>query len=129
MMFLSTVFPPTLTHHPQSCCLDIRRVNCGLTAFQTQNVMYELLAELQHRSEELDRRIVVLEGKLDSILLCVQPLPVVLSEAITKLQKDFLDELVSRVHILSSSLSSEGCSVPARQLDAGPSTPETPCSS
>ncbi|CAG00620.1 unnamed protein product, partial [Tetraodon nigroviridis] len=59
---------------------------------KTQNMMYELLAELQHRSEELDRRITALEGKLDSILLCIQSLPVVLSQAITKLQKEFLDE-------------------------------------
>ncbi|XP_056894834.1 small conductance calcium-activated potassium channel protein 1b [Takifugu flavidus] len=95
---------------------------------KTQNMMYDLLTELQHRREDLDRRIVALEEKLDSVLLCVQSLPVVLSQAITKLQRDFLDELACRVHFLSSSLSPECCSVPARQLYAGPSTPETPCS-
>ncbi|XP_063747269.1 small conductance calcium-activated potassium channel protein 1b [Eleginops maclovinus] len=96
---------------------------------KTQNMMYDLVLELQHRSEELDRRIVALEEKLDSILLSVQSLPVVLSQAITKLQKDFLDDLACRVHFLSSSLSSECCSVPARQLCPGPTTPETPYSS
>ncbi|XP_073332470.1 small conductance calcium-activated potassium channel protein 1b [Pagrus major] len=96
---------------------------------KTQNMMYDLVSELQHRSEELDRRIVALEDKLDSILLSVQSLPVVLSQAITKLQKDFLDDLACRVHFLSSSLSSECCSVPARQLCPGPTTPETPYSS
>uniref|UniRef100_A0A4W6CNE0 Potassium calcium-activated channel subfamily N member 1 n=1 Tax=Lates calcarifer TaxID=8187 RepID=A0A4W6CNE0_LATCA len=60
---------------------------------KTQNMMYDLVSELQHRSEELDRRTVALEEKLDSILLSVQSLPVVLSQAITKLQKDFLDDL------------------------------------
>uniref|UniRef100_A0A4W6ESS1 Potassium calcium-activated channel subfamily N member 1 n=1 Tax=Lates calcarifer TaxID=8187 RepID=A0A4W6ESS1_LATCA len=75
---------------------------------KTQNMMYDLVSELQHRSEELDRRTVALEEKLDSILLSVQSLPVVLSQAITKLQKDFLDDLACRVHFLSSSLSSEG---------------------
>lgn len=92
-------------------------------------MMYDLVSELQHRSEELDRRIVALEDKLDSILLSVQSLPVVLSQAITKLQKDFLDDLACRVHFLSSSLSSECCSVPARPLCPGPTTPETPYSS
>ncbi|XP_044056525.1 small conductance calcium-activated potassium channel protein 1b [Siniperca chuatsi] len=96
---------------------------------KTQNMMYDLVSELQHRSEDLDRRIVALEEKLDSILLSVQSLPVVLSQAITKLQKDFLDDLACRVHFLSSSLSSECCSVPARQLCPGSTTPETPYSS
>ncbi|XP_060889823.1 small conductance calcium-activated potassium channel protein 1b [Labrus mixtus] len=96
---------------------------------KTQNMMYDLVLDLQHRSEELDRRIVVLEDKLDSILLSVQSLPAVLSQAITKLQKDFLDDLACRVHFLSSSLSSECCPVPARQLCPGPTTPETPYSS
>lgn len=96
---------------------------------KTQNMMYDLVSDLQHRSEELDRRIVALEEKLDSILLSVQSLPIVLSQAITKLQKDFLDDLACRVHFLSSSLSSECCSVPARQLCPGSTTPETPYSS
>ncbi|XP_025755050.1 small conductance calcium-activated potassium channel protein 1b isoform X3 [Oreochromis niloticus] len=93
---------------------------------KTQNMMYDLVSELQHRSGELDTRIVALEEKLDSILQCVQSLPVVLSQAIAKLQKDFLDDLACRVHFLSSSLSSECCSVPARQLCPGSTAPETP---
>ncbi|XP_059197899.1 small conductance calcium-activated potassium channel protein 1b [Centropristis striata] len=96
---------------------------------KTQNMMYDLVWELQHHSQELDRRIVALEEKLDSILLSVQSLPVVLSQAITKLQKDFLDDLACRVHFLSSSLSSECCSVPARQLCQGPTAPEKQYSS
>uniref|UniRef100_A0AAX7TB87 Potassium calcium-activated channel subfamily N member 1 n=1 Tax=Astatotilapia calliptera TaxID=8154 RepID=A0AAX7TB87_ASTCA len=93
---------------------------------KTQNMMYDLVSELQHRSGELDSRIVALEKKLDSILQCVQSLPVVLSQAIAKLQKDFLDDLACRVHFLSSSLSSECCSVPAKQLCPGSTAPETP---
>ncbi|XP_029939518.1 small conductance calcium-activated potassium channel protein 1b [Salarias fasciatus] len=93
---------------------------------KTQNMMYDLVSELQHRSAELDRRIVAMEEKLDSILLSVQSLPAVLSQGITKLQKDFLDDFACRVHFLSSSLSSECCSVPARQLCPGSTTPETP---
>lgn len=105
------------------------KVNYLRCPFQTQSMMYDLVSELQHRSEELDRRIVALEEKLDSILLGVQSLPVVLSQAITKLQKDFLDDLACRVHFLSSSLSAECCSVPARQICPGSATPETPYSS
>uniref|UniRef100_A0A667X739 Potassium calcium-activated channel subfamily N member 1 n=1 Tax=Myripristis murdjan TaxID=586833 RepID=A0A667X739_9TELE len=63
---------------------------------QTQSMMYDLVSELQRRSEELDRRIVALEEKLDSILVGVQSLPVMLSQAITKQQQDFLDDLACR---------------------------------
>uniref|UniRef100_A0A8C9X1S2 Potassium calcium-activated channel subfamily N member 1 n=1 Tax=Sander lucioperca TaxID=283035 RepID=A0A8C9X1S2_SANLU len=115
-------------HHQRKFLQAIHHLS-NMEIFFTQNMMYDLVLELQHRSEELDRRIVALEEKLNSILLSVQSLPVVLSQAITKLQKDFLDDLACRVHFLSSSLSSECCSVPARQLCQGPTTPETPYSS
>ncbi|XP_015243802.1 PREDICTED: small conductance calcium-activated potassium channel protein 1 [Cyprinodon variegatus] len=95
---------------------------------KTQNMMYDLVSDLQHRTGELDKRIVALEEKLDSILHGVQSLPVVLSQAIAKLQKDFLDDLACRVHFLSSSLSSECCSTHPKQLCPGSSTPETPYS-
>uniref|UniRef100_A0A3Q2QR98 Potassium calcium-activated channel subfamily N member 1 n=1 Tax=Fundulus heteroclitus TaxID=8078 RepID=A0A3Q2QR98_FUNHE len=49
---------------------------------KTQNMMYDLVSDLQHRTGELDRRIVALEEKLDTILLGVQSLPLVLSQAI-----------------------------------------------
>ncbi|XP_067369403.1 small conductance calcium-activated potassium channel protein 1b isoform X2 [Channa argus] len=104
------------------------QANTAADLAKTQNMMYDLVLELQHRSEELDRRIVALEEKLDSILCSVQSLPVVLSQAITKLQRDFLDDLACRVHFLSSSLSSECCPVPARQLCPGSTPPEIPYS-
>nr|XP_057928701.1 small conductance calcium-activated potassium channel protein 1b isoform X3 [Doryrhamphus excisus] len=94
---------------------------------KTQNMMYDLVSDLQHRSEDLDRRIVALEDKLDFMLVNMRSLPDVLSQAITKIQKDFLDDLACRVHFLSSSLSSECCSVPPRQLcPAGPTPSQTP---
>ncbi|CAG5864109.1 unnamed protein product [Menidia menidia] len=93
---------------------------------KTQNMIYDLVSELQHRSGELDRRVAVLEEKLDSMILGVQSLPVLLSQAITKLQKDFLDDLACHVHFLSSSQSSECCSVPGKQMRTGFSTLETP---
>ncbi|KAM3876252.1 small conductance calcium-activated potassium channel protein 1b [Diretmus argenteus] len=91
----------------------------------TQSMMYDLVSDLQRRSEDLDRRIVVLEEKLDSILLSVQSLPVVLSQAITKQQEDFLDDLAYRVRFLTSSLGSERCSLPARQLCPASAAAET----
>ncbi|CAL9695452.1 unnamed protein product [Knipowitschia caucasica] len=89
---------------------------------KTQNMMYDLLSELQHRSEELDPRVAALEEKLDSMLVSVQSLPTAITQAMSKLQTDFLEDLACRVHFFSSSLSTESCTVPVRQLCPGPTT-------
>uniref|UniRef100_A0AAY5F130 Potassium intermediate/small conductance calcium-activated channel, subfamily N, member 1b n=1 Tax=Electrophorus electricus TaxID=8005 RepID=A0AAY5F130_ELEEL len=60
----------------------------------TQNVMYDLVSELQERSEELDKRIGQLEEKLDSITSSLQALPGLLSQAILQQQRHLLDGLV-----------------------------------
>ncbi|MEQ2161713.1 hypothetical protein GOODEAATRI_012319 [Goodea atripinnis] len=120
MKTLMTICPGTVLLVFSCCSL--------FAALQTQNMMYDLVLDLQHRSGVLDRRIVAVEEKLDSILLGVQSLPVVLSQGIAKLQKDFLDDLACRVHFLSSSLSSECFSAHPKQLCPGSSTPETPYS-
>uniref|UniRef100_A0A665TVC9 Small conductance calcium-activated potassium channel protein 2-like n=1 Tax=Echeneis naucrates TaxID=173247 RepID=A0A665TVC9_ECHNA len=78
------------------------RFSCKLT---TQNVMYDLVSELQERSEELDKRIGTLEDKLDSVTGSLQALPCLISQAITQQQQDFLDGFVHRFR--PASLASE----------------------
>ncbi|KAG7282797.1 hypothetical protein CRUP_012186 [Coryphaenoides rupestris] len=95
------------------------QANTVVDIAKTQNMMYDLVSELQRRSEDLDRRILVLEEKLDSVLLGVQSLPLVLSQAIAKQQQDFLDNLSYQVHFLTSSLAMAeggGGEEPPRQL-------------
>ncbi|XP_036940967.1 small conductance calcium-activated potassium channel protein 1a isoform X5 [Acanthopagrus latus] len=72
---------------------------------KTQNVMYDLVSELQERSEELDKRIGTLEDKLDSVTGSLQALPCLISQAITQQQQDFLDGFVHRFR--PASLASE----------------------
>uniref|UniRef100_A0A8D3DY69 Potassium intermediate/small conductance calcium-activated channel, subfamily N, member 1a n=1 Tax=Scophthalmus maximus TaxID=52904 RepID=A0A8D3DY69_SCOMX len=72
---------------------------------QTQNVMYDLVSELQERSEELDKRIGTLEEKLDSVTGSLQALPCLISQAITQQQQEFLDGFVHRFR--PASLASE----------------------
>uniref|UniRef100_A0A8C1Y3R1 Potassium intermediate/small conductance calcium-activated channel, subfamily N, member 1b n=1 Tax=Cyprinus carpio TaxID=7962 RepID=A0A8C1Y3R1_CYPCA len=62
----------------------------------TQNVMYDLVSELQERSEELEKRIGHLEAKLDSINSSLQALPGLLSQAIQQQQHHLLDGLTQR---------------------------------
>lgn len=90
-------------------------------------MMYDLVSELKHCSEELDKRIVILEEKLDTVLLSVQSLPIVLSQAITEQEKDFLEDLAYRVRALTSPLGSECYSVPEQQSCPGSTTPGASC--
>uniref|UniRef100_A0A4W5N990 Calmodulin-binding domain-containing protein n=1 Tax=Hucho hucho TaxID=62062 RepID=A0A4W5N990_9TELE len=61
---------------------------------KTQNMIYDLVSDLQLRSEELEKRIGSLDDKLDSILVDLQALPSLLSQAVTQQHKDFLDGLL-----------------------------------
>lgn len=79
--------------------------NNHLLLLQTQNVMYDLVSELQERSEELDKRIGTLEDKLDSVTGSLQALPCLISQAISQQQQDFLDGFVHRFR--PASLASE----------------------
>lgn len=85
--------------------------------------MYDLVSDLQLRSEELDRRIGSLDDKLDSILVNLQALPSLLSQAVTQQHKDFLDGLAHRVRKASSE--SELHWVPARCQRSLSTAPQT----
>uniref|UniRef100_A0A673M630 Potassium intermediate/small conductance calcium-activated channel, subfamily N, member 1b n=1 Tax=Sinocyclocheilus rhinocerous TaxID=307959 RepID=A0A673M630_9TELE len=67
-----------------------------LQHLSNDNVMYDLVSELQERSEELEKRIGHLEAKLDSINNSLQALPGLLSQAIQQQQHHLLDGLTQR---------------------------------
>uniref|UniRef100_A0A8C6WIV3 Potassium intermediate/small conductance calcium-activated channel, subfamily N, member 1a n=1 Tax=Neogobius melanostomus TaxID=47308 RepID=A0A8C6WIV3_9GOBI len=76
----------------------------------TQNVMYDLVSELQERSEELDKRIGTLEDKLDSVTGSLQALPCLISQAISQQQQDFLDGFMHRFRPASLASERSECS-------------------
>ncbi|KAI1883336.1 hypothetical protein AGOR_G00244140 [Albula goreensis] len=90
---------------------------------KTQNVMYEVVSELQERSEELDKRIRQLEEKLDSIAGSLQALPALLSIAISQQQRDFLDSVTHRFQ--PASQGSEHSWTPTRQRQSPSTAPHT----
>ncbi|XP_047656182.1 small conductance calcium-activated potassium channel protein 1b isoform X4 [Tachysurus fulvidraco] len=93
---------------------------------KTQNVMYDLVSELQERSEELDKRIGHLEEKLDSIALSVQSLPELLNRAITQQQRHLLDGLIHHsTHSTHSSHSSHTSSASVRRRRSPSTAPHT----
>ncbi|XP_076860523.1 small conductance calcium-activated potassium channel protein 1b [Brachyhypopomus gauderio] len=85
-------------HQLRSVKMEQRKLNDQANTLvdlaKTQNVMYDLVSELQERSEELDKRIGQLEEKLDSITSSLQALPGLLSQAILQQQHHLLDGLV-----------------------------------
>ncbi|MGH0175954.1 UNVERIFIED_CONTAM: hypothetical protein FKN15_071899 [Acipenser sinensis] len=90
---------------------------------RTQNVMYDLVSELQERSEDLDKRIGTMEDKLDSITGSLQALPGLLSQAITQQQRDFLDGFAQRFR--PASLGSERSWTPTRHRRSPSTAPHT----
>ncbi|KAM6920059.1 small conductance calcium-activated potassium channel protein 2-like [Lycodopsis pacificus] len=96
-------------HQLRSVKMEQRKLNDQANTLvdlaKTQNVMYDLVSELQERSEELDKRIGTLEDKLDSVTGSLQALPCLISQAITQQQQEFLDGFVHRFR--PASLASE----------------------
>ena len=86
-------------------------------------MMHDLVSDLQRRSKELDRRIGSLDDKLDSILVSLQTLPSLVSQAVTQQHRDFLDGLAPRVQ--TASKGSEDNWVPARRKRSPYTAPQT----
>ncbi|XP_053536488.1 small conductance calcium-activated potassium channel protein 1b isoform X2 [Ictalurus punctatus] len=120
-------------HQLRSVKMEQRKLNDQANTLvdlaKTQNVMYDLVSELQERSEELDKRISHLEEKLDSIALSVQSLPELLNRAITQQQRHLLDGLIHHsthsTHSTHSSHSSHTSSASVRRRRSPSTAPHT----
>ncbi|RXN38985.1 small conductance calcium-activated potassium channel 2-like isoform X2 [Labeo rohita] len=118
-----TLPPPRL----RSVKMEQRKLNDQANTLvdlaKTQNVMYDLVSELQERSEELDKRIGTLEDKLDAVTGSLQALPCLISQAITQQQQDLLDGFVHR--FCPASLGSERSWTPSRRRRSPSTAPHT----
>uniref|UniRef100_A0AAY4AIT6 Calmodulin-binding domain-containing protein n=1 Tax=Denticeps clupeoides TaxID=299321 RepID=A0AAY4AIT6_9TELE len=113
-------------HQLRSVKMEQRKLNDQANTLvdlaKTQNVMYDLVSELQERSEELDKRIGTLEDKLESVSSTLQALPCLISQAISQQQQDLLDGFVHRYR--PASLGSELWKCPWLQLAQITLTPD-----
>uniref|UniRef100_A0A4W4GIB9 Calmodulin-binding domain-containing protein n=1 Tax=Electrophorus electricus TaxID=8005 RepID=A0A4W4GIB9_ELEEL len=57
----------------------------------TQNIMYDLISDLNERGEDTEKRIAVLETKLETLLSSLQALPGLITQLIGQQQRDFLE--------------------------------------
>uniref|UniRef100_A0A8C1GEH2 Small conductance calcium-activated potassium channel protein 2-like n=1 Tax=Cyprinus carpio TaxID=7962 RepID=A0A8C1GEH2_CYPCA len=114
-------------HQLRSVKMEQRKLNDQANTLvdlaKTQNVMYDLVSELQERSEELDKRIGTLEDKLDAVTGSLQALPCLISQAITQQQQDLLDGFVHR--FCPASLGSEHSWTPSRRRRSPSTAPHT----
>uniref|UniRef100_A0AAZ1X077 Calmodulin-binding domain-containing protein n=1 Tax=Oreochromis aureus TaxID=47969 RepID=A0AAZ1X077_OREAU len=59
--------------------------------FQTQNIMYDMVSDLNERGEDMEKRIALLETKLETLLSNLQALPGLISQVISQQHRDFLE--------------------------------------
>uniref|UniRef100_F7BJ86 Potassium calcium-activated channel subfamily N member 1 n=1 Tax=Monodelphis domestica TaxID=13616 RepID=F7BJ86_MONDO len=73
-------------HQLRSVRMEQRKLsdqaNTMVDLAKTQNIMYDMVAELQGRSEDLEKRITALETKLDTLGATLQALPSLITQAI-----------------------------------------------
>ncbi|KAK7895705.1 hypothetical protein WMY93_021030 [Mugilogobius chulae] len=57
----------------------------------TQNIMYDMISDLNERGEDMDKRIGLLETKLETLLSNLQALPGLISQVISQQHRDFME--------------------------------------
>ncbi|XP_034047767.1 small conductance calcium-activated potassium channel protein 2 isoform X2 [Thalassophryne amazonica] len=58
---------------------------------KTQNIMYDMISDLNERGEDMEKRIGLLETKLETLLSNLQALPGLISQVISQQHRDFLE--------------------------------------
>ncbi|XP_077399221.1 small conductance calcium-activated potassium channel protein 2 isoform X3 [Vanacampus margaritifer] len=58
---------------------------------KTQNIMYDMVSDLNERGEDMEKRIALLETKLETLLSNLQTLPALISQVISQQHRDFVE--------------------------------------
>lgn len=82
-------------HQLRSVKMEQRKLNDQANTLvdlaKTQNIMYDMISDLNERSEDLEKRIVTLETKLETLIGTIQALPGLISQMINLQQREFLE--------------------------------------
>ncbi|XP_051972422.1 small conductance calcium-activated potassium channel protein 2 isoform X1 [Xyrauchen texanus] len=82
-------------HQLRSVKMEQRKLNDQANSLvdlaKTQNVMYDLVSDLNERGEDMEKRIALLETKLETLLSNLQALPGLISQVISQQHRDFLE--------------------------------------
>ncbi|XP_048358916.1 small conductance calcium-activated potassium channel protein 2 isoform X2 [Sphaerodactylus townsendi] len=91
---------------------------------KTQNIMYDMISDLNERSEDFEKRIVTLETKLETLIGSIQALPGLISQTISQQQRDFLEAQIQNYdkHVTYSAERSRSLSRRRRSSSTAPPT-------
>uniref|UniRef100_A0A673H621 Potassium calcium-activated channel subfamily N member 2 n=1 Tax=Sinocyclocheilus rhinocerous TaxID=307959 RepID=A0A673H621_9TELE len=82
-------------HQLRSVKMEQRKLNDQANSLvdlaKTQNIMYDLVSDLNERGEDMEKRIALLETKLETLLSNLQALPGLISQVISQQHRDFLE--------------------------------------
>ncbi|GCB68322.1 hypothetical protein scyTo_0005285 [Scyliorhinus torazame] len=82
-------------HQLRSVKMEQRKLNDQANTLvdlaKTQNIMYDMISDLNERSEDFEKRIVTLENKLETLIGSIQALPGLISQTISHQQREFLE--------------------------------------
>ncbi|XP_061912758.1 small conductance calcium-activated potassium channel protein 2 isoform X5 [Entelurus aequoreus] len=82
-------------HQLRSVKMEQRKLNDQANSLvdlaKTQNIMYDMVSDLNERGEDMDKRIALLETKLETLLTNLQALPGLISQVISQQHRDFLE--------------------------------------
>ncbi|CAF99312.1 unnamed protein product, partial [Tetraodon nigroviridis] len=82
-------------HQLRSVKMEQRKLNDQANSLvdlaKTQNIMYDMVSDLNEREENMEKRIAVLETKLETLLSNLQALPGLISQVISQQHRDFLE--------------------------------------
>uniref|UniRef100_A0A8C5VXL5 Potassium calcium-activated channel subfamily N member 2 n=1 Tax=Microcebus murinus TaxID=30608 RepID=A0A8C5VXL5_MICMU len=82
-------------HQLRSVKMEQRKLNDQANTLvdlaKTQNIMYDMISDLNERSEDFEKRIVTLETKLETLIGSIHALPGLISQTIRQQQRDFIE--------------------------------------
>ncbi|KAM8792835.1 small conductance calcium-activated potassium channel protein 2 [Eudromia elegans] len=115
-------------HQLRSVKMEQRKLNDQANTLvdlaKTQNIMYDMISDLNERSEDFEKRIVTLENKLETLIGSIQALPGLISQTISQQQKDFLETQIQNYdkHVAYSAERSRSLSRRRRSSSTAPPT-------
>uniref|UniRef100_A0A8B9T4B1 Calmodulin-binding domain-containing protein n=1 Tax=Anas platyrhynchos TaxID=8839 RepID=A0A8B9T4B1_ANAPL len=83
------------SHQLRSLKMEQRKLNDQANTLvdlaKTQNIMYDIISDLNERSEDFEKIIVTLETKLETLIGSIQALPGLISQIVIQQQWDLLE--------------------------------------
>ncbi|XP_029427353.1 small conductance calcium-activated potassium channel protein 2 isoform X2 [Rhinatrema bivittatum] len=115
-------------HQLRSVKMEQRKLNDQANTLvdlaKTQNIMYDMISDLNERSEDFEKRIVVLETKLETLIGSIQALPGLISQTISQQQRDMVEAQLQTYdkHVAYSAERSRSLSRRRRSSSTAPPT-------